>query len=732
MSISFDEAKGLLTLETLSTSYQMKIDRAGYLEHLYYGPRIDGADMSYMLRHYDRGFSGNPYAERHDRTFSLDTLGQEYSSFGVGDYRVHSIGAVSPDGSRCVEFRYVSHEIRPGKYALPGLPAAYDNGGEAESLIVTLRDGVTGLGLRLYYGVFEKLDVITRAAEIFSDGDSAFVLEKAASVCLDLPFGNWDLINFHGRHCMERQPERCPLNHGTRVIGSERGMSSHHQNPFVILCDRDATEDHGVCCGMMLAYSGSFKAEIQMDQCGSVRAVMGVSDTQFRWQLNPGESFFTPEALLACADGLARLSQTYHRLIRQNICRGEYKNKPRPVLLNSWEACYFDLSEDKILSLAKEAAALGVELFVLDDGWFKSRRDDNAGLGDWVVDREKLPNGLGGLIGQINALGLEFGIWVEPEMVNEDSDLFRAHPDWALRAPSRPPMMARNQLVLDMSRADVREYLYQALSTLFRENNIRYVKWDFNRPVSDLYSAQLDASRQGELGHRYVLGVYSLLDRLTTEFPHILFEGCAGGGGRFDAGMLYYEPQIWCSDDTDAIERLEIQSGSSYGYPVCTMGAHVSAVPNHQTGRTTPLRTRGVVAMSGAFGYELDPAKLTEEEKQEIRRQIAQFHADEALIHGGLCFRLTDAAKDRVCVAWQFASPDGTKALLSAVIRHPQANAPLVHLHLKGLNPDERYRAVEDGSILSGAALMRGGYTLPQLMGDYPAFQLHLEQIDEA
>ena len=732
MSIHFDEARALLTLETAASSYQMKIDRAGYLEHLYYGPRIDGADMSYMHRYYDRGFSGNPYAERYDRTFSLDTLGQEYSSFGVGDYRVDSIGVINPDGSRCAEFHYVSHEIRAGKYALPGLPAAYDNGGEAETLVVTLRDPVTGLGLRLYYGVFEALDVITRAAEIFNAGDSTFVLEKAASVCLDLPFGNWDLINFHGRHCMERQPERSPLNHGVRVVRSERGMSSHHQNPFVILCERDATEDHGVCCGLMLAYSGSFKAEIEMDQCGSVRAVMGISDTQFRWTLAPGESFFTPEVLLACGDGLARLSQLYHRLIRHNICRGEYKLRPRPVLLNSWEACYFDLNEDKILSLVREAAGLGVELFVLDDGWFQGRKDDNAGLGDWVVNREKLPNGLGGLIEKINALGLDFGIWVEPEMVNEDSDLFRAHPDWALRAPGRPPMMARNQLVLDMSRADVREYLYNALSTLFRENNIRYVKWDLNRSMSDFFSAQLEPSRQGELGHRYVLGLYSLLARLTTDFPHILFEGCAGGGGRFDAGMLYYEPQIWCSDDTDAIERLEIQSGSSYGYPVCTMGAHVSAVPNHQTGRTTPLRTRGVVAMSGAFGYELDPAKLTEEEKQEIRRQIAQYHADGELIHGGLYYRLSDAAKDRPCVAWQFASPDGKKALLNAVMRHPQANAPLVHLRLKGLNPESLYRVAEDGSVISGAALMRGGYTLPQLLGDYPAMQLHFEQVEEA
>ena len=726
MSIFYDKSRGLLTLETDASTYQMRIGEHGYLEHLYYGPGVGASDMSFMHRRYDRGFSGNPYAAKYDRSFSLDTLCQEYTSFGVGDFRIHSIGVLNSDGSRCAEFHYVSHEIKAGKYALPGLPAAYDNGGEAETLIVTLRDPITKLTLRLYYGVFPQLDVITRAAEIINEGAGDVLLEKAASVCLDIPFGSWDLLSFQGRHCMERQPERAALSHAVKVVSSGRGMSSHQQNPFVILCDKAADEDHGDCYGLMLAYSGSFKAEIELDQFDSARVVMGISDTQFRWKLAGGECFFTPEAILAFGDGLTRLSHIYHAFLRTNVCRGEYKLAHRPILLNSWEATYYDISEDRIQALAEQAAALGVELFVLDDGWFHGRRDDNAGLGDWFENRELFPHGLSHLTEKINAMGLQFGIWMEPEMVNEDSELYRAHPDWAFQAPGRPPMLGRNQLVLDLTRGNVREYLFDAMARFFRENNIRYVKWDMNRCLSDLYSGAWEPARQGELGHRYVLGVYELLERLTAAFPHILFEGCAGGGGRFDAGMLYYTPQIWCSDDTDAIERLAIQYGTSFGYPASTMGAHVSASPNHQTGRSTPLNTRGIVAMSGTFGYELDPGKLTEAERQEIRTQILRFREDEALVHGGRYYRLTDVSKQLPYVAWQYTSKDMSKSLLNVAVRHPQANAPLIHLRLKGLDSEAVYEIAEDGSCLSGAALMYGGYTLPLLAGDYPALQLHL------
>lgn len=731
MSICYDSSESLLTLETASSVYQMKIDAYGYLEHLYYGRPAGGTDMSYLQRRYDRGFSGSPYAAGEDRTFSLDTMPQEYTSFGVGDFRTHSIGVINSDGSRCAELHYVSHEIREGKYSIPGLPAVYDNGGEAKTLVITLRDAVNGLVVRLYYGVFHDLDVITRAAEIVNEGTEEVILEKASSLCLDIPFGTWDLICFTGRHCMERQPERRPLSHSVQVISSERGMSSHQQNPFVIVCDRRADEEHGDCYGMMLAYSGNFKAEAGLDQFGSARIVMGISDTYFQWHLAPGESFCTPETILAYGEGLTRISHIFHRLIRHNICRGEYKLAHRPVLLNSWEASYFDFDENRILAIAKEAEELGIELFVLDDGWFRRRRDDNAGLGDWTADTEKFPGGLPALVEKINRMGMKFGIWVEPEMVNEDSDLYRAHPDWALKAPGRSPMLGRNQLVLDLGREEVRDYLYDAMAKLFRENNIQYVKWDMNRSLSDVYSAVCTPSRQGEAGHRYVLGIYGLLERLTEEFPHILFEGCAGGGGRFDAGMLYYTPQIWCSDDTDAVERIAIQNGTSFGYPVSAMGSHVSAVPNHQTGRSTPLALRGMVAMSGAFGYELDPGKLTEKEKQEIRAQIREFHRDQDLILDGLYYRLTDLAEQLPYAAWQFVSKDRGSSLLNLAVLHVQANAPLIHVRLKGLDPQAVYRIEEDGSCITGAALMYGGYTMPILTGDYPVFRLHLVRVCE-
>ena len=730
MSIVFDQQQKLLTLTTANTGYQMQIDRLGFLHHVYYGRQTGSQDMSYQHLNQDVAFSGNPVEYRKSRDLSLDIIPQEYTSFGIGDYRLNSIAVINPDGSRTASFQYVSHEIVKGKYAIPALPAAYDNGDEAETLIVTLQDKVTGLKLRLYYGVFEKQDIITRYAEIINNGKEAFTLEKAASVCLDLPYGNWDLMHFWGKHCLERQPERAPIGHCITTIGSTRGMTSHQHNPFIILCDHEATEDHGDCYGMMLAYSGGFKAEIEKDQINSIRAVMGIDDTFFSWKLEPGESFHTPEVILSYADGLTALSHNYHHFIRHNICRGVHHLQKRPVLINNWEATYFDLDEDKMFALAKEAAALGIDQFVLDDGWFGARYDDNAGLGDWFVNYKKLPNGLDSLISKINGLGMKFGIWVEPEMINEDSDLYRAHPDWPLTDPGREPTFCRNQLVLDMSRKDVRDYLYDCLSKLLSEHNIAYIKWDFNRCISNVYSHALPADRQGEVSHRFVLGLYELLERLTSNFPNVLFEGCSGGGGRFDAGMLYYTPQIWLSDDTDAIERLIIQGGSSYGYPVSAMGAHVSAAPNHQTGRTTPIHTRGVVAMSGAFGYELDLTKLPESDKDAIRAQVQQYHQDEELIHQGLYYRLTDVAKGYY-TAWQFVSEDKSKSLINLVITSPQPNPEPLHIRFKGLDPNALYRIEEDDHVVSGAALMNSGYTFPRMWGDYPAIQRHLIRNEE-
>ena len=728
MSIRYIEETKQLILETENTAYQMKIDELGYLQHLYYGPKLGQNDMSYPFRIYDHGFSGNPYDMRLNRAYSLDSMAQEYTSFGVGDYRVTSIAASCSDGSRCAEFRYVGHEIIEGKYSIPGLPSVYDNGDTVHTLIVTLIDNAANIRIKLYYAVFEELDVITRAAEIINAGYEIVWLRKASSMCFELPFGKWDMIHFHGRHCMERQPERVPLFHGIHTLTSGRGMSSHQHNPFVILCDREATEESGACYGMMLMYSGNHKTEIERDQFDGVRVVMGVNDDRFRWELVSGSSFFTPEVILSCASGLTELSHRYHRVIRNNVVRGEYKLSHRPILVNNWEATYFDITEDKILAIAEKAKELGIEMFVLDDGWFTNRNDDNAGLGDWIPDTEKLPNGLGGLISKINDMGLEFGLWIEPEMVNEDSDLYRAHPDWALTAPNRAPMMSRNQLALDLSRREVHEYLFNTISGLLEKYNITYIKWDFNRSLSDVYSHSTPSPRQGEVAHRYYLSLYKLYERLTEKFPHVLFEGCAGGGGRFDAGMLYYSPQIWCSDNTEPVARLKIHYGTSFGYPSCAVGSHVSASPNHQTGRTTPLNTRGVVAMSGVLGYELDLTKLTDEECDEIKEQIARYKELEPMIHNGRLYRLSKMSDSTHYVAWQYVSTDKSRSLLNIAVTNPLANSAPVHVSLKGLDEDSVYSVNGEFECL-GSALMQGGYTFPRLTGDYPAMQLDIIKI---
>lgn len=742
MSIIFDSQAKTFTLHTRRTTYQMGLGPLGHLLHLYYGERAEDC-FAYLHLQRDVGFSPNPYDLRAGRGWSLDTMPQEYSGDLTGDYRLASLRLETAEGVRGAELRYVRHEIRPGKYVLDGLPTAFGGAEDAETLLITLRDEATGAEVTLFYGVYEAQDVITRAARVTNRGKTTITLRKAASACLDLPFGDWELLHFHGRHTMERMPERVRVMNGIQTVASRRGASSHQHNPYVILCAPDATEDSGECLAVMPVYSGSHRTDVERDQTGSVRLVTGIDDTDFSWRLLPGETFDTPEALLTFSSGgLTTLSQTWHRFLRRFVCRSRFAEAPRPVLLNSWEASYFDFTADSILALAREAKDLGMDLLVLDDGWFGARDDDFRALGDWYANERKLPGGLQPLIRQINDLGLQFGLWVEPEMVSEDSDLYRAHPDWALTMPGRKPAMGRDQLVLDLSRQDVVDWLFDTLAGILGQGGISYLKWDVNRHLSDVYSRALPADRQGEVLHRYQLGLYSLLDRLTTAFPDVLFEGCSGGGGRFDAAMLAYSPQIWCSDNTDPISRLTIQRGTSFGYPLGAMGSHVSASPNHQTGRTTPLGTRAVVAMAGALGYELDPAKLSDDERGEIRAQITRWREYEPLVLRGDHFRLRPDG-EALC-AWQLVSEDQNETLVSVVRTDSVSNSRPAHLRLKGLDTQARYElarceffgctvppAMPEKTVFSGAALCRGGITLPALYGDYPSAQLLFRKISD-
>ena len=731
MSIRIDHETGLITLHTLHTSYQMWADGQGVVHHLYYGPAIGGSDLRGLEFYSDCGFSPQPAGMDRQRDYSLDTLCQEYTGSGVGDYRIGCLRLAGPDGSRAADLRFVSAEAVPGKYSLPGLPAACAEDGACETLRLKLRDAVHGLTVTLLYGVFAQADVITRAALLENEGSGSIRLDKAASACLDLPFGKWELIHFHGRHCMERQPERVPLSHNIQTLRSARGASSHQHNPFAILAAPHTTEETGECLGAMLVWSGNFKIECEVSQMQSTRLVAGVSDDDFSWTLEPGGQFAAPEVLFCYSDqGLSELSARYHRFLQCHIIRSPWRDKPRPILINNWEATYMDFDAQRIWDIARQARDLGVEMLVLDDGWFGERSDDSSGLGDWQFNEKKLGCTFDQLIGRVREMGLLFGLWIEPEMVCANTALYAAHPDWALSIPGRAPATGRSQLVLDMGRPDVVDYLYDLFHRLLAEHDIAYIKWDMNRNLTDVYSRALPPERQGEAAYRYMLGLYSLLDRLTRDFPQVLFEGCAGGGGRFDAGMLCYCPQIWCSDDTDAIHRIKIQYGTSFGYPPCAMGSHISASPNHQTGRSTLLSTRAVVAMAGTFGYELDLQKLTADEKEMVKAQIVRYKQLQPLLLEGRCERLTDAVTDTCFTAWQFTAPDRSRAAVSVVVIDPQANPWPIHIRLRGLDPQALYHESLTERIYTGAALCHAGLTLPIMQGDYPAVQIMIERTE--
>ena len=720
MAITFNETTRIFTLTTAHTTYQMQADAQGYLLHLYYGARTAG-EMDYLLNYGDRGFSGNPNSAGSDRTYSLDALPQEYPSLGTGDFRNYALNIENADGSQCCNPVYITHEIEAGKYTLKGLPFVRAEENEAETLKIILEDPVTKVELHLLYGVLEKEDIITRSVIIKNAGKAPVTVKKAQSACLDFLHGDYDLIKFHGRHAMERNMERMPVSHESIRIGSRRGTSSHQYNPGVILVGKNTNEDSGSCYGMLFVYSGNFLVEAEKDQYDQTRIQMGLTDELFAYPLEAGAEFIAPEVILSYTNkGLSRLSKQYHHCIMNHICQGKYVHANRPVLINSWEAAYFDFTGDTIVELAKEAKALGIDMVVMDDGWFGKRNDDNSSLGDWYVNEEKLGGTLTKLIERVNAEGVKFGIWIEPEMVSEDSDLYREHPEWAITIPGRKPVRSRNQLVLDFSRKEVRDEIFKRICAVLDQGNVEYIKWDMNRSLADIYAPNVT--------YDYVLGVYDFLEKLTNRYPDILIEGCSGGGGRFDAGMLYYTPQIWCSDNTDAINRTRIQYGTSFFYPVAAMGSHVSAVPNHQTGRVTSMHTRGVAAMSGTFGYELNPALLNAKEKAEIRAQLAQYREYQELIREGDYYRLSNPFQDNFA-AWMVVSDDRSKALVSVIRLTAEANPSAAYVTLKGMEEDAFYREKTTGKVYPGAALMEAGILLPAAVSEYEAYQIELERV---
>lgn len=717
----------LITLQTKHTTYQMGIAEHGFLLHLYYGPKAEG-DMSYLLTAYDRGFSGNPYDAGNDRTFSMDTFPLEYPCYGNGDYRSPAFNVKNEQGVYGVDLRYKTHSVTKGKYSIPGLPAVYvDGASNAYTVNVILEDALLGIEVTLRYGVLPELDVITRSAVIKNTGNHLLYLTKVYSAAMDFLNGNFDILHFHGRHAMERMEERVPVIFGNQSFGSRRGTSSHQQNPFFILADTETTEDCGSCYGMSMLYSGNFKFEVEKDQIGQTRMEMGLLDEMFEYPLEQGKEFYTPEVAMAYSqNGLTSLSHLYHKLIRYHVCRGKYKTSRRPILINNWEATYMNFNGDKIVGIAKQAAELGVEMMVLDDGWFGNRNSDNSGLGDWVVNEEKMGGPLSEIADKINQMGMKFGLWIEPEMVSEDSHLYRTHPDWAFTIPGRRPVRGRNQLVLDFSRKEVVDYIFDSVSKVLDSANIAYIKMDMNRSICDVYTAVEQKQNYGKIMYEYVLGVYDFLERLIQRYPDLLIEGCSGGGGRFDAGMLYYTPQIWCSDDTDAIERIQIQHGTSFGYPVSAVGSHVSAVPNHQTGRVTSINTRSVVAMAGSFGYELDLNLLSEEEKEEVKQQIEDYKKYWNLIHNGTYYRLHNPLTNHEFAAWEFTSEDKNECLLNIVTLTTHANAPVNYVKCKGLHPDKMYRNEKDNQIYNGNALMHAGLPIEIEPGEYRGIQIHL------
>lgn len=743
MGIEYLEREGLFRLTAQDTEYVIGIGDGKYVGHVYYGKKIEDNRCGYLMRTEEAPFV--PSKNLREKCSFADAFPTEYSTWGMGDYRDSCLNVRSSNGYRGCELHYERYRILEGKPELPGMPATFcrDDGGQGMTLELECRDEVLGLKVILRYSVFEDSAAVIRSVELTNEGDKPLYLERVLTACMDMDMEEGDLLTLGGSWARERHMVRRPLAFGKQMVSSFRGESGHQDHPFLAVMGPNAGQDQGEVYAMHFVYSGNFMAEAEMSQFGSVRLLMGIHPEGFEWVLNPGDTFVTPEVVCVYSDqGLGKMTHIFHDLYRGHLIRSPFLHRKRPILINNWEATYFDFNTEKLLEIAKEAKKRGIEMLVMDDGWFGDRNTDEGSLGDWQVNEKKLPGGLPYLVEQVRALGMEFGIWFEPEMVSPDSNLYRTHPDWAVCIPEREPVQSRAQYVLDLSRPEVVDYVYESVARILRSGPISYVKWDMNRQMSDIGSACLGKEHQGELFHRYILGVYELQKRLTREFPELLLENCASGGARFDPGMLYYSPQIWCSDDTDAIERLAIQEGTSLLYPLCTIGAHVSACPNHIVGRVTPFETRGHVAMAGTFGYELDITKLSEEEKEMVEEQVKMVHRFQPLVQEGDYYRVASWQENHKYDSWQVVSKDKTEALLTYVQVLAQPNWHSRKILLKGLNPKAEYQLeliVQDktksgemeqkftGKVYKGSLLMYGGILIPRMQGDFTSIMIYLK-----
>ena len=727
MSIKFLKDSKTFFLTANETSYVFKLHENGRILSLYYGKRLPECDLSHLFYVQPRSFAPIP-ADANEEFFSLDTMPQEYPFFGNGDFRSPSGAVIFDDGSTVCDFRYRSHKIEKGKPVIPCFPQTTGSENDCETLILTLADDTANAELILYYTVFEKLNVITRKAQFINRSEKPLIIDRAMSMSLDLPDKNFDFINLFGSHCKERHIERIPLHHGTQSVESRRGASGHMNHPFIALARPGATEENGEVYGFSLIYSGNHLCLAEVDQFETVRVQCGINPFRFEWELKKDEQFLTPECVMVFTDnGLGEMSRTFHDLYRNHLSPLKYRNASRPIVINSWEAAYFDFNEKKLFDIIDNSAGLGIDLFVLDDGWFLGRNNDHTSLGDWIIDRQKLPNGLDAIINRCKANNLKFGIWFEPEMISPKSNLYKAHSDWAISAPNRPNTLSRNQLVLDLTKPQVQEYIISTVSSFLKEYDISYVKWDMNRHITECYSDHLPPNRQKEFHHRYILGLYKVLETITSEFPDVLFEGCSGGGGRFDPAMLYYSPQIWTSDDSDAVERMKIQYGTSMVYPLSSMTAHVSVVPNHQILRVTPFSTRSNVAMSCSFGYELNPCELTDSEREEIRNNNAYYKKIEPLILNGDFYRLKSPFEDTYS-SWMIVSKDKTKAVMWYFESLTGPAVPIRRIRLAGLDPKKTYHIDEIGKSFTGAQLMYAGLSIPVLYGDFQSLRFTISE----